>query len=111
MAEPSLAVGPIRDLVAAALLIFGGVFLTFGTLGVLRMPGVYNKLHAQTKATTLGLGGILTAFAVVTFPAPAATQALAGIAFLLVTAPAAATALARAGLKTGKGEVVEHEEE
>lgn len=107
----ALAAGPVRDLVAAALLLFGGAFLTFGTLGVLRLPGVYNKLHAQTKSTTLGLGSILLAFAVLTFPAPSATQAVAGIAFLLVTAPAAATAIARAGLKTGKGEIVEVEEE
>lgn len=99
------------DVLATALLVVGGAFMVFGTLGILRFEDVFNKLHAQTKATTLGLGGILLAFAVLVAPRPAATQALAGIAFILLTAPASATALARAGLTTGRAKVFGLEEE
>ena len=37
------------------LVLLGSVFLFLGGLGVFRMPDVYNKLQAGTKATTLGL--------------------------------------------------------
>lgn len=38
------------------LLIAGLFFFVAGTLGVLRFPDVYSRLHALTKADTLGLG-------------------------------------------------------
>lgn len=37
-------------------LVFGGFFFVAGTLGLLRFPDVYSRLHAVTKADTLGLG-------------------------------------------------------
>ncbi|MBQ0778926.1 MAG: monovalent cation/H(+) antiporter subunit G, partial [Pseudomonas sp.] len=38
------------------LLLAGMFFFISGTLGVLRFPDVYSRLHAVTKADTLGLG-------------------------------------------------------
>lgn len=107
MVEPAGLV----DLLAAGLLVFGGAFLAFGTLGILRFDDVFNRLHAQTKSTTLGLGGVLLAFAVLLFPAPAAPQAIAAIAFVLLTAPASATAIARGALAAGHADVYEHDGE
>lgn len=37
-------------------LALGGFFFVAGTLGLLRFPDVYSRLHAVTKADTLGLG-------------------------------------------------------
>ena len=34
----------------------GAFFFVAGTLGLLRFPDVYSRLHAVTKADTLGLG-------------------------------------------------------
>jgi len=36
------------------LLLIGAVFIFLGILGVFRMPDLFNKLQAGTKATTLG---------------------------------------------------------
>ncbi|HLL18203.1 MAG TPA: monovalent cation/H(+) antiporter subunit G, partial [Rubrivivax sp.] len=47
-------------LIALALLI-GGVFALVGAVGVLRFRDFYMRLHAPTKATTLGVGGVLVA--------------------------------------------------
>ncbi len=44
------------DYLSAALLIAGGIFFLAGTLGLLRFPDVYTRLHALTKADNLGLG-------------------------------------------------------
>lgn len=45
----------------AAMLVVGGVFTLVGVVGMLRFPDFYMRLHAPTKATTLGVGGMLIA--------------------------------------------------
>lgn len=52
------------DYLSAALLIAGGVFFLAGTLGLLRFPDVYTRLHALTKADNVGLGLVVTGMAV-----------------------------------------------
>ena len=49
------------EILAALLLVLGGVFVLVGALGMLRFPDFYMRLHAPTKATTLGVGGLLLA--------------------------------------------------
>jgi len=46
----------LSDYLSAALLIAGAVFYLAGTLGLLRFPDVYTRLHALTKADNVGLG-------------------------------------------------------
>lgn len=48
------------DYLSAALLLAGAVFFLAGTLGLLRFPDVYTRLHALTKADNVGLGLITT---------------------------------------------------
>ena len=52
------------DLLSAVLLIAGAIFFLAGTLGLLRFPDIYTRLHALTKADNLGLGLIVTGLAV-----------------------------------------------
>ena len=52
------------DFVSAALLIAGAVFFLAGTLGLLRFPDVYTRLHALTKADNVGLGLVVAGLAV-----------------------------------------------
>lgn len=48
----------------SALLLIGGAFFFFaGTLGLLRFPDVYSRLHALAKADNLGLGCVLAGLA------------------------------------------------
>lgn len=42
----------------------GAAFFAAGTLGLLRFPDVYSRLHALTKADTLGLGLLALGLAV-----------------------------------------------
>lgn len=44
------------ELFSAVCLIAGAVFFLAGTIGLLRFPDVYTRLHALTKADNLGLG-------------------------------------------------------
>lgn len=47
------------DLVTAVLVIIGAVFFLAGTIGLLRFPDLYSRIHALTKADNLGLGFIV----------------------------------------------------
>lgn len=45
-----------HELVGVALLVSGMLFFFAGTVGLLRFPDVFTRLHALTKADNLGLG-------------------------------------------------------
>lgn len=49
----------VTQILTAVLLIIGGGFFFAGTLGLLRFPDVYTRLHALTKADNVGLGFIV----------------------------------------------------
>ena len=49
----------IHDLFSIAAIVGGGFFYLAGTVGLLRFPDAYTRLHALTKADNLGLGLIV----------------------------------------------------
>ena len=83
----------------AALLVVGGLFALIGAVGMLRFPDFYMRLHAPTKATTLGVGGVLIASMVVSWMRgePGLHELLITL-FLFVTAPVSANLMAQAAL-------------
>lgn len=46
----------LSDAIAVGLMLLGIAFFVTGTLGLLRLPDIYTRLHALTKADNLGLG-------------------------------------------------------
>jgi multicomponent Na+:H+ antiporter subunit G len=52
------------DYLTAALLLAGALFFLAGTVGLLRFPDTYTRLHALTKADNVGLGLIVAGLAV-----------------------------------------------
>lgn len=51
------------DIVSATLMLLGAGFFLAGTVGLLRFPDIYSRLHALTKADNLGVGCIAVALA------------------------------------------------
>jgi multicomponent K+:H+ antiporter subunit G len=90
---------PLIEWTAAALIVMSAFFLLVGAIGLARLPDFYMRLHAPTKASTLGVGGILVASMLVS-----AFQGRAGMAellitlFVFVTAPVSANLMAQAAL-------------
>ncbi|HRH86995.1 MAG TPA: Na+/H+ antiporter subunit G [Rubrivivax sp.] len=83
----------------AVMLAVGGVFTLVGVIGMLRFPDFYMRLHAPTKATTLGVGGLLLASIVAGFAHGVwLPHELLITLFLFVTAPVSANLLAKAAL-------------
>jgi multicomponent Na+:H+ antiporter subunit G len=91
----------IIQYVAGILIIIGSAFCLLAAIGVLRFPDLYTRMHAATKAGTVGAGFVLLAIAVASLDASVALRALAGLGFLILTAPVAAHLLARAAYSAG----------
>ena len=99
------------EILTSVLVVTGGFFAFAAALGVLRLPDVLIRMHASTKAGTLGCGLILLAAATHFGETAIVARALAAILFLLLTAPVAAHMIARAAYRTGvplwKGTVID----
>lgn len=54
---------PLSDFATIALVTLGGFFFFAGTVGLLRFPDVFARLHALTKTDNLGLGFIVLGLA------------------------------------------------
>lgn len=54
----------LTDYLALLFLIVGGFFFLAGTVGLLRFPDVYTRLHALTKADNVGLGFVMAGLAI-----------------------------------------------
>lgn len=101
----------MTEFVAALLVVAGGLFALAAAVGVLRLPDVLIRMHASTKAGTLGSGLILVAVAVYFGETGIVARAIAAIVFLMLTAPVAAHMIGRAAYRTGvplwKGMVID----
>lgn len=73
----------------------GVAFNTFGCIGLLRLPDVYNRLQAATKGVTLGIGSIMFGIFLINGFSSLGIKALLAIPFIFLTSPTAAHALAR----------------
>jgi multicomponent Na+:H+ antiporter subunit G len=89
------------DFLTAVLLLTGAFFFFAGTLGLLRFPDVYTRLHALTKADNVGLGLIVIGLAIQSDTLAAAGKLL--LIWLLVMLAGASTAnlIARGALHRG----------
>ena len=86
---------------AAALIVIGGTFSFLAALGILRLPDLYTRMHAASKAGPVGAGLMLLGVALVAFDGAVMLRAILGILFLLLTTPVSAHLLARAAYRAG----------
>ena len=49
---------PLVAAVTAVLIVLGGLFALIGSVGMVKLPDLLTRLHAPTKATTLGVEGL-----------------------------------------------------
>jgi len=89
----------MSDLIVSILIVLGGGFAAIAGLGLLRLPDVLIRMHASTKAGTLGVGLIVLGVSVHFTNSLVITKALLIIAFLLLTAPVAAHLIGRAAYR------------
>ncbi|ABR31066.1 cation:proton antiporter [Thermosipho melanesiensis] len=81
------------------LIVIGAFFYFLGGLGIFRMPDVYNRLQAGTKATTLGSFSVILGVGLVNLEF--LPKALVIIAFIALTNPVGSSVLARSAYLKG----------
>ncbi|MFP4648706.1 MAG: monovalent cation/H(+) antiporter subunit G [Halorhodospira sp.] len=91
----------LHTAVTLVLLLLGGALMLIAAIGAVRLPDLLTRMHATTKAGTLGAALTIAAVAV-HFAEPAVTaRAAAIILFIVLTAPVAAHAIGRASYFSG----------
>lgn len=88
----------MTEIIAGILILCGAVFTLIAAIGVIRLPDVLTRMHASTKAGTLGASLILAAAAVVFADTSTIAKCVVAVLFLLLTAPLAGHMIGRASL-------------
>jgi len=91
----------LLDYVAGILIVIGAIFTLVASIGLLRLPDLYTRMHAASKAGTLGSCVMLIALAVQSQDLAISTRALAGVIFFLMTVPISSHLLAKAAHASG----------
>lgn len=92
-----LAISALTVVLALA----GAMFFLAGTLGLLRLPDFYARVHAVAKCDTVGAGLILFALALHVAPHAEALKILVLLLLVLLSSPTSGHALAHAAHDTG----------
>ena len=90
----------IIETLVALFILLGAAFAFIGSLGLARLPDFFMRLHGPTKATTLGVGGVIIG-SVLHFSTRGEGLSLHEFLislFLFITAPVSAHMLAKAAL-------------
>lgn len=92
----------MRNALISLLLLGGTFFALVAAIGVVRLPDIYMRLSAASKASTLGASCILAAVALFFGTTAVVGKVVAIIAFTLLTGPVAAHMLGRAAYFSGE---------
>lgn len=84
------------DLIGALFALCGASFVLIAAIGILRMPDLLIRMHAATKAGSLGVGLILVGVCIHFHEMRLMIEAIMTILFIFVTAPVASHLIARA---------------
>lgn len=81
--------------------VFAGVFFfAVGTIGLLRMPDIYSRMHASTKADTLGISLVILGIIILQGFTLLSLKLIILVLFIWITNPTAAHAIALAAFET-----------
>jgi len=86
----------MTDVVTGIAWLAGSMFALLAAVGVLRMPDVFTRMQASTKASTLGLGLLLIGAALQMGDFASLIRVVSIGAFVLLTTPVAGHVIARA---------------
>ena len=94
-------IATILDMLSIFFLFVGLIFLCLGMIGLLRLPDVYNRLHATTKVATLGALGVLASIIIQEGYTPMGVKALTVAIFIMLTAPISGHMIGKAAYHSG----------
>jgi multicomponent K+:H+ antiporter subunit G len=92
------------DIFISILILIGATFILVGSIGLIKLPDFFTRLHAPTKSTTLGVGAMLIA-STIYFSITTGDLSLHEILvamFLFITAPISAHLMAKSAIHLEK---------
>lgn len=89
----------LREIIGLISILIGVYFYVFGTLGLVRFPDVYMRIHSAGKVSVLGIFGFIIGGAIL-LPEMTLKVIVLGI-FMFITQPVASHALAQAAYRSG----------
>jgi multicomponent Na+:H+ antiporter subunit G len=90
------------EIVVAFLILLGACLTAVAALGLFRLPDLYTRMHAASKAGTAGSGLLLLAVAIHSGSTEVWIKCLLAIGFFFLTAPISAHLLAKAAVRDGQ---------
>ena len=101
----------MNETIGTIFIVVGLLFDLLGTIGLVRLPDIYNRLQAATKCVTLGTCAILVGVLIYSGFDAMGTKALLCAIFIILTSPTGAHAIARgshlSGVRLWEGSVVD----
>ncbi len=94
----------VLQYVAGIAMLIGGLFALTASIGVLRLPDLYTRMHAASKAGAMATGLMFFSIALIAALAldgAVILRAIIGFIFVLLTTPVSAHLLARAAFLSG----------
>lgn len=91
----------IQHVLSLALMSIGAILLLIAAIGVVRLPDLFLRMSATSKASSLGAGCMFLAVAVAAGDVSITVRALAGVLFLVLTTPVASHMIGRAAYLSG----------
>jgi multicomponent Na+:H+ antiporter subunit G len=88
------------DWITGVLALIGATLVLLAAVGIVRMPDLFTRMQAATKASTLGLGCLLAAAAIALADSSAVVRAISIGAFVMLTSPVSNHVIARAAYLT-----------
>lgn len=91
----------VGNILAGVFVVMGALFALVASIGILRLPDFYTRIHAASKAGTVGSVLALIALAIVSVQTAEVLRAIAAIVFFFLTAPISAHLLGKAAYSAG----------
>ena len=92
----------IMTILVAICLVSGAFFMLLAAIGILKLPDLYQRLHASSKAATLGVTLLLLGAAIHSGDMGVISRCLMAIIFFILTAPVGAHLITRAAYHHGE---------
>jgi multicomponent Na+:H+ antiporter subunit G len=86
--------------ITGILAFIGATLVLLAAVGIVRMPDLFTRMQAATKASTLGLGCVLAAAAIALADSSTFVRAVSIGAFVMLTSPVSNHVIARAAYLT-----------
>ncbi|MBT8379404.1 MAG: monovalent cation/H(+) antiporter subunit G [Ignavibacteria bacterium] len=86
----------MMEVISGIIILLGSFFILVSAIGLIRMPDLFTRMSATTKASTLGVGLVLLGTALFWQDIGISARAIIIVSFIFLTAPVAAHIIGRA---------------